>query len=290
MRRCGPGERHGRCESLSRAELWKRLRLTSMSAAASTKPGYAPPAIQVARGGQYPAGPGFLKPLLTGRVFGQGPEEALLTNAREYGDLIHYRAAGRHIYQFNHPELIHEMLVVDARHHHRGMVMQRSKLVLGEGLLTSEEPLHMRQRRLAQPAFHRDRIAGYGRVIGTVRGPRLRRAGRRDRCGTCTRTCRRWPCGSSARRYLTGDGGRYEEDRDGVDRRVHGFLPLVFLPFSETIQKLPIPMMQAHPQEPGGAGHTDLPDHRRAPGGGGGPGRSALDAAVSRGHRGGYGW
>ena len=43
--------------------------------------------------------------------------------------------------------------------------MQRSKSVLGEGLLTSEEPLHMRQRRLAQPAFHRARIHGYGEVI-----------------------------------------------------------------------------------------------------------------------------
>ena len=38
--------------------------------------------------------------------------------------------------------------------------------MLGHGLLTSEEPLHMRQRRLAQPAFLRERIAAYAEVIG----------------------------------------------------------------------------------------------------------------------------
>ena len=58
------------------------------------------------------------------------------------------------------------MLVRDAPHQHRGIVMQRARFVLGDGLLTSEEPLHLRQRRLTQPAFHRDRIAAYGTVIG----------------------------------------------------------------------------------------------------------------------------
>ena len=44
--------------------------------------------------------------------------------------------------------------------------MQRARALLGDGLLTSEEPLHMRQRRMAAPAFHRERIAAYGEVIG----------------------------------------------------------------------------------------------------------------------------
>jgi cytochrome P450 len=37
--------------------------------------------------------------------------------------------------------------------------------VLGEGLLTSEREFHLRQRRLAQPGFHRQRIASYGAVM-----------------------------------------------------------------------------------------------------------------------------
>ena len=70
--------------------------------------------------------------------------------------------------QFNHPELIADMLVRNERLHHRGAVMQRSRAILGDGLLTSEEPTHMRQRRLAQPAFHRARIAAYGEMIAAA--------------------------------------------------------------------------------------------------------------------------
>jgi cytochrome P450 len=43
--------------------------------------------------------------------------------------------------------------------------LQRAKRLLGEGLLTSEGEFHLRQRRLAQPAFHRQRIAGYAATM-----------------------------------------------------------------------------------------------------------------------------
>jgi cytochrome P450 len=45
----------------------------------------------------------------------------------------------------------------------KGHVLQRAKILLGEGLLTSEGEFHLRQRRLVQPAFHRQRIAVYAR-------------------------------------------------------------------------------------------------------------------------------
>src|SRR4029077_17068449 len=43
----------------------------------------------------------------------------------------------------------------------------RSKRLLGNGLLTSEGALHLRQRRLMQPAFHRERIASSGQRMVT---------------------------------------------------------------------------------------------------------------------------
>ena len=43
----------------------------------------------------------------------------------------------------------------------KGRALQRAKRLLGEGLLTSEGSFHRRQRRLAQPAFHRQRIGSY---------------------------------------------------------------------------------------------------------------------------------
>jgi len=91
--------------------------------------------------------------------------EFLQRNAQVYGDLVHYKAFGRHVFQFNHPEMVQEVLIRDAAMQHRGIVMQRAKFVLGEGLLTSEEPAHMRQRRLVQPAFHRQRIAAYAETM-----------------------------------------------------------------------------------------------------------------------------
>ena len=51
-----------------------------------------------------------------------------------------------HVFQFNHPDMVQEVLVRDAAMQHRGIVMQRAKFVLGEGLSTSEEPTHMCQR------------------------------------------------------------------------------------------------------------------------------------------------
>ena len=209
---------------------------------AATKAVYPPPQIQAAPGGAYPAGPSFLGALLSGRAFRPNPAETLAYNARQFGDLVHYRAAGRHIYQFNHPDLVQELLVTDARHHHRGMVMQRSKLVLGEGLLTSEEPLHMRQRRLAAPAFHRDRIAGYGRVIGQF-ASEMTGAWQPGICQVHTEMQRLALRIVGKTLFDEEMGGDTQKIANAIEAFM-AFLPLVFLPFSETIQKLPIPMMQ----------------------------------------------
>ena len=115
-----------------------------------------------------PAGPALLSRITSGALFRENGADYLIGNARRYGDLVQFRILGHKVLQFNHPELIGDMLVRNERLHHRGMVMQRSKEILGEGLLTSEEPLHMRQRRLAQPAFHRARIAAYGEMIAAA--------------------------------------------------------------------------------------------------------------------------
>ena len=43
-----------------------------------------------------------------------------------------------------------------------------AKETLGEGLLTSEGDFHRRQRRLAQPAFHPNRVATYGAMMADI--------------------------------------------------------------------------------------------------------------------------
>jgi len=47
----------------------------------------------------------------------------------------------------------------------KSRVLQRARVLLGDGLLTSEGSFHVRQRRLVQPAFHRDRLAAYAQVM-----------------------------------------------------------------------------------------------------------------------------
>ena len=190
-----------------------------------------------------PLGPPFWPRVRSGELLRQNAAEFLLINAARYGDLVCFKAFGRTVVQFNHPELVQEMLVRDAPHHHRNLVMQKSKAVLGEGLLTSEEPLHMRQRRLAQPAFHRRRISAYGEVISSY----------------TARMTGTWEDGATfdmraemlllALRIV----GKTLFDTD-VEGEVHqiaaavdsfqGFLPLAFLPFPELIQRLPLPSMR----------------------------------------------
>jgi cytochrome P450 len=167
----------------------------------------------------------------------------MLNTASRFGDLNHYTGFGRHIFQFNHPELIEDLLLRDAGKHHRGLVMQRAKLVLGQGLLTSEAPLHLRQRRLAQPAFHRQRIAAYGQIIATY--AREMSAG--------------WEGGTvmdlhpemlllalrivGKTLFDTNVEAEVQQIAEAVDSFM-GFLPLAFLPFPEVILNLPLPSMK----------------------------------------------
>jgi cytochrome P450 len=65
----------------------------------------------------------------------------------------------------NDAELIRDVLITHDRRFSKGPGLRVAERLLGQGLLTSEGEFHRRQRRLAQPAFHRQRIAGYGRVM-----------------------------------------------------------------------------------------------------------------------------
>src|SRR5262245_44313617 len=85
--------------------------------------------------------------------------------ARNYGDIAGYLMGGEQMVFVNAPHYIRDILVTHNRSFIKGRGLQRSKRLLGEGLLTSEDPVHLRQRRLMQPAFHRDRIAGYGATM-----------------------------------------------------------------------------------------------------------------------------
>lgn len=92
----------------------------------------------------------------------QRPLPFLTKLQREYGDATAFRIGPTQLYFFAHPDQVRDVLVNRGTSFVKGLALQRTKIVLGEGLLTSEHDLHKRQRRLAQPAFHRERIQHYG--------------------------------------------------------------------------------------------------------------------------------
>ena len=89
----------------------------------------------------------------------------IVSIAREYGDLAYLRVGPVHLYMLNAPEEIKHVLVTHHKNFIKSRGLQFARRLLGEGLLTSEGEFHLRQRRLVQPAFHRQRIDAYGRTM-----------------------------------------------------------------------------------------------------------------------------
>jgi cytochrome P450 len=85
--------------------------------------------------------------------------------AETYGDIAHYKIGHHHIIFLNHPDYIREVLVVQNDNFVKERTVQRSKMLLGEGMITAEGAGHRAQRQTAQPAFHRQRIGEYGRIM-----------------------------------------------------------------------------------------------------------------------------
>jgi cytochrome P450 len=85
--------------------------------------------------------------------------------AREYGDIVSLKLGPKRVYLLNHPDLIEQVLVTQNRNFIKHFITRLLQRILGEGLLNSEADIWLRQRRLAQPAFHRSRIEAYGRVM-----------------------------------------------------------------------------------------------------------------------------
>ncbi len=175
--------------------------------------------------------------------FRKDPPLFLLNVARHHGDVAFFKMGSQKFYMLNRLEYVQDVLVTHNGKFQKSRIMQRAKVLLGEGLLTSEGQFHLRQRRLVQPAFHRQRIAGYAAAMVEC----------------AERSAARWTSGETrdiseemmrltlAIVAQTLFGAEVEEDADDIGRAmtdVLGMFNMMLIPFTEFLQKMPLPSMR----------------------------------------------
>lgn len=111
-----------------------------------------------------PTHPGL--PLLGNTLaFMRDPLATLHTLRERYDRIVHLHIGGRHQYLLMQPEDAKHVLQENNRNYGRSPALHVLKIFLGEGLLTSDGEYWRRQRRLAQPAFHRQKLAALAQTM-----------------------------------------------------------------------------------------------------------------------------
>ncbi|MBS0395445.1 MAG: cytochrome P450 [Proteobacteria bacterium] len=93
--------------------------------------------------------------------------ERLVASARECGDVFRIHAPGRgsDTWVVNNPADIKRVLVTNHRNYTKGIGLDRVRILLGNGIMTSEGDLWRRQRRMIQPMFHRKVMERFAQTI-----------------------------------------------------------------------------------------------------------------------------
>jgi cytochrome P450 len=115
-----------------------------------------------------PPGPRGLPVLGVLPAIRRNPTAVFTDAARRFGDVVYLKIGPRRGYLITNPADIRHVLQDNARNYHKSPLYAKLRLSLGNGLLTSEDDFWLRQRRIAQPAFHRQRLAALASVMATA--------------------------------------------------------------------------------------------------------------------------
>jgi cytochrome P450 len=100
------------------------------------------------------------------REFQRSPLGFSLEIAQNYGDIARVTLLGEESIFVNDPDAVQHILQINSRNYDKQtMDYQLLYPLVGQGLLTSDGDAWLRQRRLMQPAFHRQRIAALGQMM-----------------------------------------------------------------------------------------------------------------------------
>lgn len=160
--------------------------------------------------------------------------------SQTYGDVATFQLGAERVVLLSHPEHIQDVLVT----HHRQFIKARrgdvSRQFLGEGLLNSEGDTHRRQRRLSQPAFHRQRVAQYGTMM-TNHATRLSQEWQDGDSIDAAAAMMRVTLAIAAKTLFDAD---VECDAVVIGRAISELLelsPRFSLPFAAVLLRLPLP-------------------------------------------------
>jgi len=173
------------------------------------------------------------------RSFRRDPT-GFLTRQAALGNVGYFRLGPQAGYSLFHPDLIRDVLTVNAQKFIKGRALQRAKVLLGEGLLTSEGAFHLRQRRMIQPAFHRNRIAEYSRSM-VEHAVRTAESWTDGDVRDIDKEMMRLTLRIVGRTLFSAD---VEDEADEVGQAMTTVTELfnfLLLPFSEWLQRIPIP-------------------------------------------------
>lgn len=98
-------------------------------------------------------------------LWDRDPLRTLVARQRRYGDFIHTRVAGNDTILLHDPDAIRHVLQLNHANYVKGPAYALLGVVVGEGLLTSEGSFWLRQRRLAQPAFHKKYLETFAEIM-----------------------------------------------------------------------------------------------------------------------------
>ena len=113
-----------------------------------------------------PPGPGPLSSLNSALALGRDPIRFALDMWQHYGDVVRFRFLFWPAYVLYHPDYVKRVLQENHRNYNKNFPnMKVAREIFGNGLFTSDGESWLRQRRLMQPSFHRQRLANFGRLM-----------------------------------------------------------------------------------------------------------------------------
>lgn len=188
-----------------------------------------------------PPGPAGFLPLRTLINLYRNPLTTMQNLAHEYGDIVEFRIGRQPVYLLNHPDLVEAVLVTNSRIASKRLGSRLMRRLLGVGLITSQDEEHLQQRRMLQPLFHRQYLAGFDSLMVE-----------------CARqACKGWRVGEPLDIFeemadLTLEivgrtlfSAEFKPEAEAIRRAiavVQGRTNITFMLFGEVAENLPLPM------------------------------------------------